>query len=289
MPEVVASDGVRLYAETHGSGVPILLSCGLRTTHENFRPQVGPLTGAGARVILWDYRGHGESESPEDPEAYSMRQVVDDLGCVLDWAAPGEPAVLGGHSFGGLASLHFARAHPERVRGLVLIDSGPGFKNPQAQARWEAMIERAASFIERRGLRAFVESKAAADLIGLRPELPAARAAARAIAAQDPGGLTHFARRVAAPAPPVIDELAGIPAPALVVVGEKDEAFLRAAEVMTARLPRAKRVTIPGAGHLPNIECPDAVNEALIRFLRDLSPVRAAHSDSRPGAGRDGA
>jgi pimeloyl-ACP methyl ester carboxylesterase len=272
MSEVVASDGVRLYAESHGSGVPILLSCGLRTTRENFRPQVAPLTGAGAQVILWDYRGHGKSESPEDPDAYSMRQVIDDLGRVLDWAAPGGSVVLGGHSFGGLASLHFAHAHPERVRALVLIDSGPGFKNPKAQASWEAMIERTVLSIESKGLPAFVESRAAVDLVGLRPELPAARAAARAIAAQDPAGLACFARRVAAPAPPVIDELAGIRVPALVIVGEKDDAFLRAAEVMAARLPRAQRVTLPEAGHLPNIEDADAFNTAVIRFLRELPP-----------------
>ena len=195
--------------------------------------------------------------------------------------APGESVILGGHSFGGLASLHFAHAHPERVRALLLIDSGPGFKNPQAQARWEAMIERATCFVESRGLQAFVESKAAVDLIGRRPELPAARAAARAIAAQDPGGLSRFARRVAAPAPPVIDELAGIRVPALVMVGEKDEAFLRAAEVMTSRLPQAERVTIPEAGHLPHIEQADAFNAALIRFLQELPPP---HS----GPGRDG-
>ena len=158
--------------------------------------------------MLWDYRGHGRSQAPRDPAAYSMQQVVDDLGRVLDWGAGGTPAVLGGLSFGGLASLHFALREPARVRALLLIDTGPGFKNPEAQARWEAQVERTAGFLEARGCQAFVESKAAATAIGLRPELPAAQAAARAIAAQDPAGLALFARRVAAVAPPVIDQLA---------------------------------------------------------------------------------
>lgn len=271
MPKVTGRDGVELYAEAHGSGLPLLLSCGLFTTHVNYRPQVAPLVAAGVRVVLWDYRGHGRSQSPEDPAAYRMERVVEDIGCVLDWAAPGEPAVLGGLSFGGLASLHFALAHPDWVRALLLIDSGPGFKNPQAQARWETTVERTASFIERKGPKAFVESKASVNAIGLRPELPDARTAAAAIAIQDPRGLALFARRIAAPAPPVIDDLPLIECPCLVIVGEKDEAYLRAAEVLAARLPRAERVTIPGAGHMVNLEESQAFNRTLLAFLERFS------------------
>lgn len=270
--DVLASDGSLLYAEAHGEGVPVLLSCGLCTTHENWRPQVGPWVAAGLRVILWDYRGHGRSQAPRDPAAYSMKQVVDDLGRVLSWGAGERPAVLGGLSFGGLASLHFALGEPERVRALLLIDTGPGFKNPEAQARWEAQVERTAGFLEKYGCPAFVESKAAATAIGLRPELPAAQAAARAIAAQDPVGLALFARRIAAVAPPVIDQLASIEIPALVVVGEKDEPYLRAAEVLASRLPKAESVRIAGAGHVVNLEEPQAFDAAVLDFLGRVAP-----------------
>lgn len=273
MATVLAGDGTPLYAEAHGDGTPVVFSCAMSTTHENWRPQVAPLVAAGARVILWDYRGHGLSAAPADPEAYSLDRVVDDLVRVLDWAVPGDPAppvVLGGLSFGGLASLHFTLRHPERVRGLLLIDSGPGFKNPKAQAGWARATERSAAFIERRGLASFVE-KAADTTVGLRPELPAARAAAAAIAAQDPTGLANFARRVAGIAPPVIDDLASIDVPALVIVGEKDEPYLRAAEVMEAKLPRAERVTIPGAGHIVNIEAAEQFDAAVIAFLERIA------------------
>ena len=148
MPTVTASDSVELYVEAHGDGFPLLLSPGYCQTHENFRPQVEPFVAAGARVVLWDYRGHGESEAPEDPDAYSREQVQDDMDRVLEWASPGRPAVLGGLSFGGLASLHFAIAHPERVRALLLFDSGPGFKNREAQAGWEAQVGRIADRLE---------------------------------------------------------------------------------------------------------------------------------------------
>ncbi len=279
MTVVVASDGAKLYAELHepqiagsegGRGIPLLLSCGLNTTHTNWNAQIEAFTQSGIRVILWDYRGHGSSDSPDDPNAYSMAQVVDDLGRILDWAAPGEPAVLGGLSFGGLASLHFCLVNPQRVRALVLIDTGPGFKKPEAQARWEASVERTAGFMEAKGMEAFVASRASETSVGLRPELPAARAAARAIAAQNPAGLARFARGVAAPAPPVIDDLPSIGVPSLVVVGEMDEAYLRAAEVMAARLPGAESVTIPRAGHVVNIEEAEAFNAAVIGFLESL-------------------
>ena len=272
MTTVRASDGVALYAEAHGSGPPVLLSCGLCTTHVNFRPQVETLVAAGFRAVLWDYRGHGRSESPDDPEAYTLEQVVDDLGRVLEWAAPGQPAIVGGLSFGGLASLHFALDDPGRVRARLLIDSGPGFKNPKAAAAWVKQVERTASFIETRGLREFVDGRAGITTVGLRPELPAAVAAGNAIAEQNPKGLAFFARRITGPAAPVIDRLGEIGVPALVLVGEKDEPFLRAAEVMAKRIPNATHVCIPGAGHIANLEQTEAFDAALLNFLAPFAP-----------------
>jgi pimeloyl-ACP methyl ester carboxylesterase len=267
---VTAPDGTSLHAEAHGDGIPVVFSCALNTTHENWRPQVAPLVDAGFRVVLWDYRGHGRSEAPKDPEAYSMDRVVEDLGSVLDWASPGQAAVLAGLSFGGLASLHFALRAPTRVLGLLLVDSGPGFKKPEAQARWEASVEKTAAYLERKGMEAFVASRAVTMLVGTRPEAPEAQAALRAIAAQDPAGLANFGRRIAGPAPCVIDELPGIDVPALVIVGEHDAAYLRAAEVMEARLPRAERVVIPNGHHVVNIEEAAAFDAAALRFLRQL-------------------
>jgi pimeloyl-ACP methyl ester carboxylesterase len=270
MARVMARDGVALHAEAHGRGIPVVFSCGFATTSENFRPQVEPLVAAGARVVLWDYRSHGASEPAKTPDGYSIEQVVDDLARVLDWAAPGERAVVGGLSLGGLVSLHFALAHPSRTRGLILIDSGPGFKNPEAQARWTAQIDKMGERFEAEGLRAFVESRAAATAIGRFRELPAAHAAADAIARQDSHAVAEFGRRVAGPAPCVIDELGRIDVPALVVVGAEDEAYLRASEVLAAKLPRARRVVIPGAGHIVNIEKAAEFDAAVVEFLAEL-------------------
>jgi pimeloyl-ACP methyl ester carboxylesterase len=267
---LAASDGVALHVEIEGTGIPVVFSCGYATTLENFRPQVAPLLDAGARVGLWDLRGHGRSGAPAPPEGYSFPQVLDDLARVVELVAGPVPAVLAGFSFGGLLSLHFALAHPERVRALVLIDTGPGFKNPEARARWQAQVERTAEILERGGFEAFLAGKGATTAIGRRPELPAAQAAARAIARQDVAGVAQFGRRIAGPAPGCIDELGRIRAPTLVVVGEEDEAYLRAADVMVARLPRATRFGVAGAGHVVTLEEPDALNEAILDFLAEL-------------------
>jgi len=272
---IEASDGIALYVEEHckapGEGIPLVFSCGYCTTHENWRPQVEPLVEAGARVILHDFRGHGLSEAPGEQSAYSMDQVIDDLGRILDWAAPDQPAVLAGHSFGGLASLHLAARHPERVRALVLLGTGPGFKNPEAAQKWADQCERSASYLEKRGLDAFLAGRAGETCIGRRPDLPGARAAAAAIAKQSVSGLAFFGREVAGKAPSIMDELPGVECPALVLIGEEDKPYLRAGEVMEAKLGgRTQRELLPGIGHVANLEDPEAFNARVIAFLDSL-------------------
>lgn len=276
MPHLTTADGVRLYFEHHppaASAPPrpaILFSCAYCTTHENWRGQVEPLVAAGHPVVLWDLRAHGDSEAPTAADAYSMERVVADLYAVAEATTPNAPFVAAGLSFGGLASLHFRVRHPERVAALVLIASGPGFKNPEAAQAWAAQVERTAQFLETRGFEAFVAGRAGTTCIGSQPELPAARAAARAIVAQGVAGIARFGREVSAPAPPVIDELAAMDVPALVLVGEHDQAFLRASEVMAAKLPRARRVVIPAAGHIVNIEQAERFDRELLAFLGSL-------------------
>ena len=271
MTLLTTDDGVSIYYEHHVPEGPtrptVVFSCAYCTTHENWRGQVEPLVAAGHPVVLWDLRGHGDSESPEGPDSYSIERVVADLLAVAQATTPDAPFVAAGLSFGGLASLHFAVRHPDRVAALALIDSGPGFKNPEAAAGWAAQVERTASFLETRGFDAFVAGRAGTTCIGSKPELPAAQAAGQAIRAQSVVGVARFGREVSGPAPPVIDELATLNMPALVMVGENDKPFLRAAEVMAAKLPQAHHVIIPGAGHIVNIEEAEIFNRELLDFL----------------------
>lgn len=268
---IEASDGTALYVESHGDGIPVIFSCGYCTTHENWRPQVEPLVRAGAKVILHDFRGHGLSGAPDDKSAYSMDQVIDDLARVVQWASPDQPAVLAGHSFGGLASLHLAARKPELARALVLLATGPGFKNPDAAKKWAEQCDRSASYLETRGLDAFLAGRAGETCVGRRPELPDAQAAAASIAKQSVVGLALFGREVAGTAPPIMDELPGLECPALILVGEEDKAYLRAAEVMEAKLGgRTQRELLPGIGHVANLEDPEAFNARVIAFLDSL-------------------
>ncbi len=282
MATLVTDDGVSIYYEHHpakdaGGSTDestkkptVVFSCAYCTTHENWRGQVEPVVAAGHSVVLWDLRSHGRSQAPDGPDSYSIEAVVADLWAVAEATTPAAPFVAAGLSFGGLASLHFAVRHPDRVAGLALVDAGPGFKNPEAAAAWAEQVERTAKFLETRGFEDFVKGRAGTTCIGAKPELPAARAAAKAICAQSVPGIARFGREVSGLAPSVIDDLPRLSMPALVLVGENDRPFLRAAEVMAAKLPRSHHVIVPGAGHIVNIEEAEIFNRELIEFLAKI-------------------
>lgn len=80
------------------------------------------------RVVAWDMRGHGRSDSPDDPAAYSLERGVADMAAVMrDCGA--DRAAIGGLSLGGLLSLAFHRTYPDRTAALLLFDTGPGQRN----------------------------------------------------------------------------------------------------------------------------------------------------------------
>ncbi|MGB0619359.1 MAG: alpha/beta fold hydrolase [Myxococcota bacterium] len=277
MSFLTTSEGNTLYYEHHRpegeAKATIVISCAFCTTHENWRGQVEALVGAGHPVVLWDHRGHGQSPAPENDGKWSLDNVMTDLGAIADATTPEAPFVATGHSFGGLASLHFTSRFPERVRALVLVGSGPGFKNPEAAEGWAQQVERTANFLETRGFEDFVNGRAGTTCIGSKPELPAAQAAAKAILAQSVPGIARFGREISATIPPVIDELADISVPALVLVGEDDKPYRRAGEVMSAKLANARHVVVPGAGHIVNIEQPAAFEREVRAFLAELEGV----------------
>ncbi len=267
MPTAEASDGAKLYYRVRGEGQPLLLCNASFATLAHWSAQEEALAHR-FLVVSWDYRGHGRSDAPAEAERYSLDQVVEDLHAVHRAAADERPAYVGGLSVGGLVTLSYALRFPERVQALLLFNTGPGFKNPDALAQWQSMLERAASKMERVGLPAYLEGRRAqAELLGLHPETEHARAARAGILSSSVQGLTHFARGVAGPVPNLVDRLAEIRAPSLVLVGEHDAAFQRASLVMDAKLPRATRVVLQGAGHVLNLDQPEAFVRELERFV----------------------
>ena len=105
-------DGVRLYYEDRGAGPAVLLTHGYTATLRMWDPQVAALADR-YRMICWDMRGHGASDSPDDPTAYSHEATVADMAALLD-ACGVERPVIGGRSLGGFMSLVFHLAHPEQ-------------------------------------------------------------------------------------------------------------------------------------------------------------------------------
>jgi len=244
-------DGVSLYYEVHGEGPALLLTHGFSATSQMWKGQIDALSPH-FTVITWDMRGHGQSDYPADQSQYSEEATVADMAALLDKVGA-RSAVIGGLSLGGYMSLAFHRAHPERTRALLIIDTGPGYRNDQARQGWNDNALRRAEKYE-------------ADGLG---DLSRASAEVRAASHRDATGLARAARGMLTQRDArVIESLPEIRVPAIVIVGENDKPFLAASDYMAAKIPGAKKAVIPGAGHAANIDNPEAFNEALVGFLK---------------------
>ncbi len=252
MPKI-KRDGVEIYYEVHGDGPPLLLTHGYSSTSAMWQGQVAALSKR-HRLVLWDMRGHGQSDYPSDPASYSEALTVADMAALLDTLGA-EKAIVGGLSLGGYMSLAFYRAHPERVRALLVIDTGPGFKKDDARDAWNKRAYDTAEKFEREGLdllKSFSRERSTVthrDATGL------------ALAAR--GMLTQRDARV-------IELLPEIKVPSLIVVGADDTPFLAASDYMAAKIPGAQKIVIPAAGHAVNIDQPQAFIEAVLPFLDSL-------------------
>ncbi len=245
-------NGVKIFYEDSGSGPAVLLSHGYSATTGMWAGQVEALKDR-YRVIAWDMRGHGQSDSPDDQALYSEAHTIDDMAAVLRHLGI-ERAVIGGLSLGGFMSLAFHLKYGAMTRALMLFDTGPGYRNPTARDGWNQTSFARATAFEEKGL----------DALGRGAEVRAAQhRSAAGLARAARGMLAQFDGRV-------IESLPGIAVPTLVLVGAKDEPFLGATEYMAAKIPGARKVVIPDAGHAANIDQPAAFNAAVAEFLASL-------------------
>ena len=243
-------NGVNIHYEVHGTGPTLLLTHGYSLTSEMWKAQIGALSQR-HQLVLWDMRGHGQSDYPEDPGAYSEALTIADMAALLD-AVGASSAIVGGLSLGGYMSLAFYRAHPERVRALLIIDTGPGFKKDDAREAWNQRAHQTGEQFERDGLSGLSSERLT---VTHRDALGLARAAYGMLPQRD-------AR--------VIEFLPHIKVPSLVVVGADDAPFLAASDYMAAKIPGAEKIVIPAAGHVVNIDQPQAFVGALLPFLEKL-------------------
>jgi pimeloyl-ACP methyl ester carboxylesterase len=228
------SDGARIAYAVHGEETgqpPLLLTHGFAIDQTLWDPNLADLA-ADRRVVTWDIRGHGRTDAPPDPALFTHETCLGDMLALLD-AVGAERAVLAGMSLGGYLSMLLLARHPERVAGLVLVDTGPGYRDDAARSAWNAWAETTAQKMEQ----------------------PGHALAARGILPQQDAEVMESLPRAAVPT--------------LVVVGEQDKPFRRPAEVMAARIPRARLVVIEGAGHASNQDRP-AEFAAAVRSLLEV-------------------
>ncbi len=244
-------DGVGLHYEVHGNGPAILLSHGYSATCRMWDGQIAAFADR-YKVIVWDMRGHGQSDTP-DQAAFSEAATVADMKAILD--ACGETrAVIGGLSLGGYMTMAFHLRHPAMCRALMLFDTGPGFKKTEARDAWNQRARQRGDDLEAQGFAALGTS----DEVRMsqhRSALGLARAA-RGMLAQENAG--------------VIESLPSIAVPTLVLVGANDTPFLTAMDYIAGKIPGARKIVVPDAGHASNLHQPAAFNAAMGGFLGDL-------------------
>ena len=246
---------LKIHYEVHGSAPSvILLSHGYSATSGMWRGQVEALS-RDHKLVLWDMRGHGQSDYPADQGAYTQDATVDDMAAILD-AVGAKSAIVGGLSLGGDMSLAFAVKHPERVKALLIIDTGPGFKKDEAREGWNKYALETARDFEAQGL-ARLKTRSAEMASATHRSADGLIKAARGMLTQRDAS--------------VINALPEIRVPSLVVVGANDKPFLAAADYMAAKIPGAQKVVIADAGHAANIDQPAAFNQALLAFLKPLA------------------
>jgi pimeloyl-ACP methyl ester carboxylesterase len=168
---------------------------------------------------------------------------------------------------GAAVALRFALAHPERVRALVLA-AHPGTREDGGFA---AVAGEFAAAIDAEGLEAAGERFVWGPGSGLDPQ--AAKLVRQGFLEHPGHGIAGLLRELIADLEPVAalaDALAGLPVPALVIVGEHDRGSRGASRALASSLPRAEQVVVPGAGHVVNLGNPAAFNEALLGFLAGL-------------------
>ena len=253
------------YTDSGGSGLPLILAHGFLLDAEMFEPQAAAL-GEKQRVISWDQRGHGRTESTPDP--FTFWESADDQRALLDHLGI-EEAVVGGMSQGGFIGLRFALRYPDRTAGLVLIDTQAGLEDPEMVPQYDLMLE----VWTEEGPSQQLTEMVAAIIIGNQPE-----AAARYIEKWRSVRSDRLRQvyRTLMDRDDVTDRLGEIRGPALVIHGEEDAAIrMECADALCQGLAGCERVVrIPGAGHASNLTHPEQVNRAISEFLAAVPAAR---------------
>lgn len=254
--------GVKIGYDDVGTGMPVVFVHAFPMNRTMWRQQVEAVRGQW-RAIAVDLRGFGESEMGDEP--FTMDACADDVMALLDHLQIQEPVVLVGLSMGGYVAFGCVRRHAHRLRGLVLADTRAEPDTEEGRAgRYEL-----AGKVEAEGVGPVIEGmlpRLVSDTT--RSRRPQVVSELRALMEAARPRTVAAALRALAERPDSRPDLARIAVPTLVVVGEEDVITPPdAARAMHGAIPGSRLEIIPGVGHMPNLEAPDAFNTALVDFL----------------------
>ncbi len=266
--------GGLVHVERAGQGAPLVLLHGFGGSTLSWQPVVADLARR-RTVVAIDLHGFGWTERPADPEAYSLAgqealvlAVADRLGF--------RRFDLAGHSYGGGIALFLAARHPERVRGLLLVDSTLPAYSAARRSRLFAWRPLARFFVRtvaltelrvRRGLReSFADDRQVTD-----------RLVAAYLERLRVEGVEDAFYGLTAPRPGPAEEvdLGAIRASTLAVWGGEDRLIdVETGRRVAARVPGSRFVELAGCGHAPMEECPREFLSAVEPFLDELASGR---------------
>jgi pimeloyl-ACP methyl ester carboxylesterase len=283
MPHLTTDDGIKLFYQETGSGIPIVFVHEFAGDHRSWEPQLRYF-GRRYRCIAYNARGFPPSDVPVDGERYSQDRARDDIRSVLDALAIDQAHIVG-LSMGGFATLHFGFTYPDRARSLVIAGAGYGAA-PGERHKFAEETEASAKKFETLGMAK------AAEAYGLGPTRVQFQN-------KDPRGFKEFADQFAEHSAQgsaltmlgvqrrrpslfdLTDKMKTITAPALVMTGDEDWSCLEPALLMKRNIPTSGLVVMPNCGHLINLEEPDAFNRHLADFLHAVDLGKWPKRDPR--------
>jgi pimeloyl-ACP methyl ester carboxylesterase len=283
MPYATTDDGVRLYYEEAGEGVPVVFVHEFAGDHRSWEPQLRFFSRR-HRCLAFAARGYPPSDVPADPARYSQVRAAADIVAVLDGAAI-ERAHVVGLSMGAFATLHCGLDHPDRVLSLVCAGIGYGAEKAQ-EGRFRAQAEEAAQGFETQGSRAFAElyGESAARVQFQAKDPRGWRELVRWLGEHDPVGAANTMRGVQAQRPSLYDlevRLRELALPVLVVAGDEDDHTLAPGIFLKRTIPASGLLVLPKTGHTINLEEPDLFNRAVADFLAQVTAGRWPPRDPR--------
>jgi len=253
----------RLYVRDEGQGDAVFLAHGMWCAGHMFDPMVAELATTN-RVITPDLRAHGKSGVPRS--FWSLADVAEDYLRVLD-ALRVDRVILGGYSMGGMAAVHFALKHPDRLTALILMSTS-GSAEPWVRRR---ELQALAATVTVVGAPHWLALQAAYGVFtpDFRHSAPeAVDQWTDQVEAMTRRGLVQALRAVGT-RPSLEDQLAKITTPTLVLAGQRDwHLSSQHSVVLSEKIPGAQLAIIPGVGHGLPIERPGETVKLIRAFLR---------------------